>query len=642
MDNIEFKQRFGIYNKDIISQRTLFFNNCQTSDLEQLISDLQYETSSLKKNFRWGQRYFNNSKEEFTWLSSINGTIKSSFFNKSTHEKVTYDKKVFYNINTLKEHILSHNGPKRKLSLFYNMADAQKKDLNNYSNALINLYMISKKTYGLSQKSESDVLWIDLDNHIKDVYCDSIINNEAISKLKTLLELFNISLKDFLYIEANVFTGGIHCALKLPFKVDKNSNFYQEFERELNKYVTAECNFQTKLLRLPLSFEYLPLKRNLDLEKIASFSKEHFIESFDETLKCMNYNPINIDIFLKTNIIDISDNERKLIKIRQKLLQEKNNIKDYWNTPKTLFIRANNNKIIKTKELYKIKEGHRWDTFKVLIPYLKMAGKSYEEILNILQIQNINSKDMKEFDKLKKEIKSFYDNIRIKSKSFGIYQTYISNESFLSDITKEFFNDEDFQRYLTDRFIKNYVKVRNYKNNFVSEEKYQILLKQIPYMIKEIIGKMYYDINNPKQFINKKLNHYNGFQLSYKHLEKIQEQSIKDLNLKDNPLNKTSLQYLKKALLLTLDIEEIENTNKGKRNWIKGSCKSFRINSINDIENILKHFYNSCFRDIVTNNFIIKNKKIYTLYISLIDNNGFINYEDEIYIKNHIPIINDS
>ena len=89
------------------------------------------------------------------------------------------------------------------------------------------------------------------------------------------------------------------------------------------------------------------------------------------------------------------------------------------------------------------------------------------------------------------------------------------------------------------------------------------------------------------------MNKYIGFQLSYNTMSMIQDKCIEDLQLEYNPLNKTSIQYLKKALLMTLDIEEISFSN---RNWIKGSCKSFKINSENDVRNMLLHLYNSCFK----------------------------------------------
>jgi hypothetical protein len=154
-------------------------------------------------------------------------------------------------------------------------------------------------------------------------------------------------------------------------------------------------------------------------------------------------------------------------------------------------------------------------------------------------------------------------------------------------------------------------------------------------MIREIIGLIYYHINNLKQFKKESMNKYIGFQLSYNTLNLIQEQCIKDLNLEDSPLNRTSLQYLKKALLKVLDIEEI---NFNKRNWINGSCKSFKINSENDFRNMLIHLYNSCFKDIVNKKFILSCNKIYILYILLIENWDIYKQDEIDYIKNHIPI----
>ena len=651
MDLSYFITRFGSFNKDIISLRSSFLNNCHISDIKNLISDLQYETQTSKPNFRWGQRYFNSSNQTLSWISSVDGKIKVSFFDRNNHTPISYDKKIYFNDTMIDEHCFSHNKTKRKIGFFYKLSDKEKLEFNNYSNALLNLYMVHKKTYGLAQKAETDVIWFDIDNHNKDMNCDLYQTNPAIDKLKTLMKILDISLKDFLYIEANILTGGIHCALKIPYLIKKDSNFFQKFEKELNEFVSIECNFQSKLLRLPLSFEYLPLKRDINIDNIKQFSDEDFEESFSSMSKNMNYNPVNSNFILKyfakpKTIDDVKKvkkeltNEEKLINLKKSILNKKIEQDNYWATPQHLFVR-NKTSIIKTKELYKINKEHRWETFKVLIPYLKVAGKSLDEVFEILKKQNIDSKDMKDFDSLKKDITTFYNNIKLAPKNFGIYQSYISNESLISEITKKFLDDPDIRTYLTDKFIENYVKVRNYKNQFVSEEKYEILKKQVPYFIKEIIGKMYYDVKNPKEFINQKLNHFKGFQLSYTHLEKIQNQSIIDLKLEESPLNKTSLQYLKKALLLTLDLEEIENNCKGKRNWIKGSCKSFRINSFNDIEEVLRHLYNRCFKDLVINNFI-KKQNIYTLYISLIENNDIINLDDVLFIKSHIPIINDS
>ena len=63
---------------------------------------------------------------------------------------------------------------------------------------------------------------------------------------------------------------------------------------------------------------------------------------------------------------------------------------------------------------------------------------------------------------------------------------------------------------------------------------------------------MMYSINNPKSTtINERI----GYQLSNQYLEQLQQYSIKALNLDSNDsLTRTSLQYLKKALIKTLSL----------------------------------------------------------------------------------------
>ena len=270
-----------------------------------------------------------------------------------------------------------------------------------------------------------------------------------------------------------------------------------------------------------------------------------------------------------------------------------------------------------------------------------LRGYDLNTVLQTLQELNVDSKDMNNFDKLIPEITRFYNKCKknIKLKPIGTFSKYISNINTLSDITLQFLDNEDFQRYITDKFVKNYIKIRNYKNDYISKEKYDILLKEIPYMIREVIGLIYYHIYHKKSFKKESMNKYIGFQLSYNTMSMIQDKCIEDLQLEENPLNKTSIQYLKKALLMTLDIEEISFSN---RNWIKGSCKSFKINSENDIRNMLLHLYNSCFKDIVNKKFILSSNNIYILYILLIEN-WDIYYQNEIdFITEHIPILKNT
>ena len=124
------------------------------------------------------------------------------------------------------------------------------------------------------------------------------------------------------------------------------------------------------------------------------------------------------------------------------------------------------------------------------------------------------------------------------------------------------------------------------------------MLKEVlPTIFKEIIGKMYFDVNNEKQFIDG-INEELGFQISDSYLKKLQDYSIESNGI-DSPLSKTSLQYLKKSIIKTLSLSEIKYKNR-KRNWMLGSCKSYTVKSIYDIYMLLDHLYNS-----------INNKKIW-------------------------------
>lgn len=584
-----------------------------------------------------GIRYYNDDSQSFVWKSTNNGKMNTPFWSKDEHQYKSYDKKIYYDDKMLKENCFSHNKLNRKISFYYKLPEYIKEDYDEYSNALINLYKMNNSIYGFTKKINSNIVWFDLDNH------NISEQNEATIKLKRLLEILEIKEKDLLYIEGNYFTGGIHCAIRMPYQVDEK--FYQELEKRLkDNGLDIECNFTNKILRLPCSFEYLPLikgeiaDKNYFEEKDYEPSVKKMIEKLSEKSITSNYlNRIYEELYNK-----LSKDKLSALRKHLKLVKDKKWL-NYWKNSRDLFEKESDNKIISdSKELYKITNGNRWNIQRVLIPYMYIRGYTLEQVLDKILELNVDSKDYKNglSQKHIKEITNFYNKCKDKFKIIprGIYQKYISNQNKLSEITLQFFENEDFKRYLTEKFIKNYIKVRNYKNNYISKEKYDILILQIPYLIKEIIGKMYYHIDHKKTFKKESMMPYNGFQLSYKELELLQEQSIKDLLLDDsNPLCKTSIQYLKKALLMTLDIEEI-HLYKHNRNWINGSCKAFRINSLNDINEVLRHLYNSCFKDIVNKNFILNSNNIYILYISLIENYEIINVDEIDFINLHIPI----
>ena len=633
-----FYERFGnFFNKEFSPFRSFVFTGCQISHLSSLIKALDYETYFHSENYRLGIRYFDSNNMKFNWKTTNKGKMLTKYWDKNDWKYNEYEKSMYFTDKMIHDNCLSHTLKNRKASFYYKLPESIKEDWDDYSNALINIYKMNNNIYGLSKKLWSNTIWFDIDNH------NTEENNQAIIKLKKLLEKLEISLNDLFYIEGNYFTGGIHCVIKLPYKV--GSKYYEILEKYLNDIgIEIECNFTNKVLRLPCSYEYLPLKRENLLEK-NYFTINDYENNIVNVIE--NLSNKTVDSPLLNNILSIEQpskynelkSQLKLKNIRKLYKEKSNKWNGYWTNKRELFIKKESSKEISNiKDFYKLTNGNRFNTQKVLVPYMILRGLELNDVLNKLQELNIDSKDMKNFNKLIPEITTYYnkckENIKVIPK--GKYSKYISNTSSLNDITLKFLDNEDFQKYLTDKFVRYYIQTRKYKNNYISKEKYNILLKEIPYMIREIIGLIYYHINNLKQFKKESMNKYIGFQLSYNTLNLIQEQCIKDLNLEDSPLNRTSLQYLKKALLKVLDIEEI---NFNKRNWINGSCKSFKINSENDFRNMLIHLYNSCFKDIVNKKFILSNNKLYILYILLIENYDIIQYDEVEFIKNHIPIL---
>lgn len=638
MDNLF--GRFGniFYNKEFSPFRSLIFTQCQISHLSKLIKKLDYETIFNMPNYRLGIRYFDNNEREFFWKTTNKGCMRTRFFDIKYHEYVEYDKKMIFDNKMIEDSCFAHKKKNRKPAFYYKMNEIGKDYFDEYSNALINVYK-SNNMYGLSKKIISNSIWFDLDNH------DLSEINEAPQKLKKLLDILNISEEEIYYIEGNYFSGGIHLVIKVPYQLNKQ--FYEELEKQLKQLgCEIECNFTNKVLRLPCSYEYLPLKIGNISEK-NYFKEEDYIDNLEGYINNLEEKTVN-STFLN-NILEKTDKKQynriksslKLDELRKEYNNKSNPWNDYWNNHRELFIfnKTSNNQIHQPKELYPLRRGNRHETFKKVIPYMVLCGYSLEDVLKKLQEIQIDSKDMKHFDRLIKDITNFYnkckETIKIKKQENEDLIEHKSNLSNLHKITLDFFENEDFKRYLVEKFIKNYKEVRNY-NHKISSEKMDVFNKVIPYMIKEIIGKMYYHVNNKRTFKKENMKVYEGFQLSNKEIDLLQERCVKIFNLIDNPYRRTSIQYLKKALLKTLDIEEIW-LFKHSRNWINGSCKSFRINSENDIRNVLLHLYNSCFHDIVNKKFILKNNNLNILYILLIEKWEIFKQDEIDYIKNHIP-----
>lgn len=611
------------FNKDLIAHKSNFFKDYQGFPFISLLNALSYNTDFNTKNYRWGKRYFNMDNKDFCWITSNeNKKINKSFWNKDTFSYVSKEINAYFTDVNIKEHFLSCFKPHRKINFFYKLSKNEQNELKNYSTSLQNLYMVSDKTYGSSQQIGTDILLIDIDNYE---------DRHALETLNMFLDFVNLKINDLIFIEQNAFTGGIHTALKLP-QVISNIDFYPTLMKELQKNdIRIECNFINTILRFPLSFEYVAIQKDERILNYDEFIPTQFWENtFADYLNNLNDNVCNSNYL--NNLILKTHN-----------LQPVNIWENYWKTKKNLF--KKNQSIVFNNEIYKIEKGKRYESMSKIIPYCKLQGMSLDETVNTIFDNNIDSKDLLKWsrEKLKKNIEKFFN--KCPEQAFTTIKNYnksfISNLEKLPTITQDFLNNKTFNEWFTNRFIKFYMKERNKHNNSFnsfSTEKIEILNKQIPYFLKEIIGKMFYEINTNKEFINEEFNVVLGFQISDTYLKALQEQSISDLGL-SGALAKTSLQYLKKALIKALSLTEIKYKNR-TRNWMLGSCKSFRIKNTNDLYNLLNHLFRSCFNNIYNKEFRINKSELNNLlilYIQLVEKYDIVQYDEVNFIIEAIP-----
>jgi hypothetical protein len=560
------------YNKDIVSFKQSFFQNVDINDLKNLLHILSYNIQFNSTNYRWGKRFFSKDQRRLTWMSDTNKQIQAKFWSHENHQMENYWKNIKFTDDMISDHFLSCYKCNRKVSFYYKLSETAKAELKDYEKALINLYKIDGKTYGASQRMYTDVLLIDIDNYEE---------RHSLETLGLLLDYLQISTEDLMVLEQNVFTGGLHTAIKLPYVID-NLEVYSEIMTHLKEIdIKIECNFMNNFLRLPLSYEYVAIKKTDKIFMFDEFIPESLWEqSFEEYFKNINLNPCKSEVLDSLLQKDEPDNKWK----------------NYWKTSKTRFYTKNTSNLRKAFKVYDITKGNRYKTLSKIIPMLKALGCSLDETVDIIKEHNVDSKDLAKWSKskLKKNIEGFYNkcnlSINVKKRS---YRGFISNIDKLPIQTLNFLSSDDFRDNIVKKFISYYLRERNkdgLRLNDLSKEKKDILYKIIPYMIQEIIGSMFYHIDHKKlTTIQERI----GYQLSDEYLMRLQDKAINDLNIvNQHGLAKTSLQYLKRAIIKSLSLKEINYKNR-KRNWLNGSCKSYEVNCLNDLYNLLQHLFNS-------------------------------------------------
>lgn len=615
MNNSNTDKYFGDldrYDKPLVPHKRAFFKDCQGLSLcfIELLKMFSFNLDCNSPTYRWGKRYYDNETKSFQWVTSNKGKISRLIKDKDTGNLKRIDSKVRFTEKDIENHFLGCFGINRKPNFYYKSSDLDKIVYDKYPNALANIFKMDGKIFGASQYLNSDILLIDIDNYFTE---------KAIDKLKFFLNHCNLKISDLLFIEQNALKGGIHCALKLPEKITDPEIYKNIMNYFTNIGCRIECSFINNILRFPLSWEYVAIKHNENILNTDEFiSQEYWEDTFEHYLNNLNWKPCNSKV-----LMDIIHNNPKELKTVSKY-------NNYWKQEKHIIKRVNERGPItpKFKKFYKITAGNRYNTLSKLIPYCKLLGYDLDQTINIIYSVNESSKDLGRWsrERLYNNIKSFYNKCQ-PSLDLDFKPTdYIPSIHNIPTQVLEMLKDENIMNKLVNDFIREYIKARNHHNeNFdhISQEKIDIWRKILPIMFIEMIGKMYYEINNPKEFTNGSKEDL-GFQLPDCVLKALQSYAIRLCKI-DSPIAKTSLQYLKKALMNTLRLKEIQYKNR-KRNWQLGSCKSFNIKSLNDLNNLLNHLYNSVYKDIVINDFIHnKNNIISTiiLYILLQQNSQF-------------------
>ena len=611
------------FNRELVPHKLIFFDGAKVSSFFNFLNNLTYNLDYSSSNYRWGKRYFSQDFKDFKWVTSSDKKITVTKWDVNSHSYVNEEIKAVFSDLMIKNHFLSCLKKNRKIKYFYKLNPIEKQELKDYDVALSNMYRVDNKTFGSSQTIGTDILLIDIDNYD---------DKPSLQTLSKFLEHTKLSVKDLIYLEQNAFTGGIHTALKLPHKIT-NTNFYSNFMSYFNDLgIRIECNFINNILRFPLSFEYVAIKKDeAILDENVLISKDYWEETFDQFINNMNWNVCNSQ-FINEFIIKEHNKEKIVI----------NPYENYWKTKKHIIERPKSSRFNPNRfSFYKIYRGNRYNTMSKLVPFCKMQGLSLDDTVDVIIQQNESSKDLIKWsrNKLTNNIRKFYNNCPEQmfciNKSFN---GFISNIPNLPQQTYEFLTSKDFGEYITKRFINNYIKERNKHHSGIKElskEKTEILHKIIPSIVLEIIGRMFYDLNSEKRFI-KGISEDLGFQLSDTHLKAIQEHIINTMGI-ESPLAKTSLQYLKKAILSSLSLKEIQYKTR-KRNWMLGSCKSFNIKTMNDIVNMLNHLYNSLYKITYNelSNELFNVNNLLISFISLKGNKGFEENDDKIDIPKYM------
>ena len=554
-------------------------SNFDVNQFRNFIKNLGYNIDIKEKNYKLGYKYYTSDCRS-AWNTS--NDEKKLLVNFNYEVALLYDE-------YLEKHCCHKFKYAHKKNTYYDALHNNEDWVKGHTSAFLNIQQISNKCFGTTIKDNSNILWFDIDQH-----CDLFNKDEqAVNRFYKILDLLKIKFEDILYIEQNLINNGIHFMVKVPFRLS-GDKFFKKIENKLkeNNINNVDVNFHNRIMRFPLSFEYMPVKSFNNNEPI-------FYNSFEEVMN------INFD---KTSYSDelyymFFENKRNAF---DKIKQNRNETnKKYWSKKNTIIATKFISPTLSDK--IKLKAHDRFNNMGKIISHYASLQYSDSQIADEILKRNESSRDLAKwsYNELINNIHPFAEKCRNNPTKFYYHSNdLLSNQKFIPQSILECFDNKLFVKHITRLFMSYYQQERRkHSSSFTfSDSKKKNLLKQIPFILKEVIGTYIYQYNNIddklSRYVNTNFKKFNGFQLSDTHFKHIISEST-NLDLFDKKNSSLSVQYTKKAILKILCLNEI-NLNK-KRNWCNGFCKSYQLTETMMFKIVGNLFKAICGNDIITN-----------------------------------------
>lgn len=552
---------------------------------------LDFNMNSSSKDYCCGNRTpkFENNKP--IWES---GWVFRTFYNKDglldTAEfqvKPNYEKHLFITLN-------------KKIGLRkipFEISSKQEKVIKLNARGCVN-------TTGLRRKTNSEILAIDIDKSV----ATRIGVSSTFLVLDKIVKLLKVSYKDFMLIEYNrLFDGGLHCYIKAPYELtdDELKRLEQYIGGKIGERV--EFSFTKRILRLPFSYEYWPVKLDKmnDLIKLVNvvdfIPDDYFYSSFTSamnSIKVRSNKMINCDFF-KNHLYRADEAVKESLQTK---VHEKSSKLVYMIREKPKF------DLDKFKKQYTIKTGTSWEETKKLVPYLVSRCVSFDSLISFLQTVGKETKRYSQMSETtKKALKRFYDKCKKTAKvsKFNALITndidgYISNENYLTQKEVDLFHTSEIGTYLYDK-LQHVIEAlidsccpSSLKETCIAlrKEKYKNeLIEELPLFAIEFLGKYrWMKVHGVKPLVYKSHPEFDGLQMPIELMDKISEYVIK----KTNPLyHKFNSKQFRVVLLMTFGLEMKQNLKMPKLKPYQSGMCAFWGNSFADVfEPLIKELEN--------------------------------------------------